>query len=304
MTALSTSWISQQVNRGEDLVAALQAFDISGVELEYRIRRPVQAQLKKLLRQANLKVVSVHNYFPVPVDDPKVCGSGDLFLLSHPDRNQRRQAISATIRTIEHANDFEAQAVVLHCGYVDMAHEKKVLSGYFEAGLIESEAAQDFIQKKTALRDQLKAKHMDSLLFSLDQLIRQADKENILLGLENRHYYHELPGTDDFSRLFHEFEGAPLGYWHDTGHADAHERLTLIPPHSLLKRYADRLIGIHLHDAKGLSDHLPPGSGEIDFNRIKPCLKADTIKVLELKPKTADTEVIKGLCFLHSLGIH
>ncbi|NIS46468.1 MAG: hypothetical protein GWN76_11420, partial [candidate division Zixibacteria bacterium] len=50
------------------------------------------------------------------------------------------------------------------------------------------------------------------------------------------------------------------------------------------KANAAWLIGVHLHDAIGLDDHIPPGSGEIDFAALKPFLKADTIKVIELKP--------------------
>ncbi len=60
--------------------------------------------------------------------------------------------------------------------------------------------------------------------------------------------------------IFDTFKGAPIGYWHDTGHAHANEILGLIPKNSLLQNYADQLIGIHLHDAIGLDDHIPPGS--------------------------------------------
>jgi len=43
----------------------------------------------------------------------------------------------------------------------------------------------------------------------------------VLLGLENRYHDHELPGPDDFKVIFDKFKGAPVGYWHDTGHAHA-----------------------------------------------------------------------------------
>ena len=89
-----------------------------------------------------------------------------------------------------------------------------------------------------------------------------------------------------------------MGYWHDVGHAQVNENLSLIPPGSLLKNYGDRLIGIHLHDTAGLEDHLAPGTGEIDFTLLKSYLKSDTLTVLELKPQTPEFEVIQGIRFI------
>ncbi|MGD9012866.1 MAG: TIM barrel protein, partial [Desulfobacterales bacterium] len=117
--------------------------------------------------------------------------------------------------------------------------------------------------------------------------------------LENRYHYHELPGFDDFEIIFDKFRGAPIGYWHDTGHAHANEALGLIPKNALLKNYAEPLIGVHLHDAVGLDDHLPPGTGEIDFTALKPFLKAETAKVMEIKPGIPPSKVSKAIRFIH-----
>ena len=136
---------------------------------------------------------------------------------------------------------------------------------------------------------------------SLDHLVPVAEKQGVLLGLENRYHYHELPGLDDFRLIFDHFKGAPIGYWHDTGHAHANETLGLIASDSLLLSYAHQLIGVHLHDAIGIDDHIPPGSGEIDFAALKPFLKADTIKVIELKPGIETSEVKAGIKFVREI---
>ena len=47
-----------------------------------------------------------------------------------------------------------------------------------------------------------------------------------------------------------------------------------------------------------LDDHIPPGSGEIDFAALKPFLKSDTIKVIELKPGIPALEVSEGIRFV------
>ena len=298
MLALSTSWQSDGSATAKGMLAALENLEITGIELSYRISEDLYQQIKDPLKRSGIEVVSIHNYFPIPSARAESKGSGDLFLLSSPDNVERQNAIQYTAKTIEHAGDLGAAAVILHCGFVEMNHEMQVLYQYFRSNQLGSEEAQIFIRHKLKEWDSRKPKHMDSLLASLDRLVPIAEKQGVLLGLENRYHYHELPGPDDFGAIFTRFEGAPIGYWHDTGHAHANETLGLILRQSLLQSYSDQLIGIHLHDAIGLDDHLPPGAGEIDFQALKTYLKSDTIKVLELKPRIPVSEVKKGIQFV------
>jgi sugar phosphate isomerase/epimerase len=298
MLALSTSWQSGESTTAEEMLAALTKPGINGIELSYSISQRLYQQMMKALQHSGLKVVSVHNYFPIPSARSDSKGSGDLFLLSSSDNEERQDAIRFTIRSIEHAGELGAAAVVLHCGVVEMNHEMQVFYRFFSSKRLDSKEAQAFIRKKLAERDRHKPEHLENLLYSLDRLLPVAEKQGVLLGLENRYHYHELPGLDDFGEIFAKFKGAPIGYWHDTGHAHANETLGLIPKNFLLQTYGNRLIGIHLHDAVGLDDHLPPGAGEIDFQALKPYLKSDTIKVIELKPGIPAAEVLEGIRFV------
>ncbi|MHC4103423.1 MAG: sugar phosphate isomerase/epimerase family protein [Planctomycetota bacterium] len=275
--------------------------DVSGIELSYRISEDFFNQMKRPLKHSGLKVVSVHNYFPIPSARSDSKGSGDLFLLSSPQQEERQSAIQFTAKTIEHAGDLGAAAVVLHCGLVEMNHEMQVLYQYVYSNRLDSEEAQIFMRNKLKELDWRKSEHLENLMYSLDRLLPVAEKQGVLLGLENRYHYHELPGLDDFGTIFTKFEGAPIGYWHDTGHAHANETLGLIPKNSLLQNYADQLIGVHLHDAISLDDHIPPGSGEIDFKALKQFLKPDTIKVIELQPGIPLSAVIEGIRFIRNI---
>jgi sugar phosphate isomerase/epimerase len=299
--ALSTSFISNRLHTGKTALDLLENFNVSDLELDYRIDEALYKQIREALKQSRLRVVSVHNFFPIPAVKSDSGGGGDLFLLSHPDQEKRKQAIEWTSRSMEHAHNLGARAVVLHCGYVNMSPELDRLYHYHTTDQINSPEAQAFIHKKLAEREQLKPKHIESLLYSLDCLGRVADKKGILLGLENRYHYHELPGIKELEVLLKTFKGAPIGYWYDTGHAHANEILTVLPPHALLDKFSHRLIGIHLHDAIGLEDHLAPGKGEIEFNRLKPYIKSDTVLVMELKPGTPEREVVEGVEFLNHL---
>ena len=295
MLALSTSWLSGGSATAEEMIAALRSLDISGIELSYRISEDLFNKMRRPLKHSGLNVVSVHNYFPIPAVRSDSKGSGDLFLLSSPEIEERRNAIRFTTKSIEYAGQLGAEAVILHCGRVEMDHEMQVIYQYANSNLLDSNEAKIFIRRKLKERDRLKPRYMESLLSSLDHLAIVAEKQGVMLGLENRYHYHELPGLDDFKVIFDEFKSAPIGYWHDSGHAHANETLGLIPNGSLLQRYADRLIGIHLHDAVGLDDHIPPGSGEIDFKALRHFLRSNTIKVIELKPGIPVPEAIKGI---------
>lgn len=281
-----------------DLIAALGDLPIDGVELEYRIPAPVIPVLRSSLRRIGVPVTSVHNFFPLPLDHLKTGGGGDLFSLSDTRREEREEAVKRTLQTIDQAHDLEAEAVVLHCGRVAMAAETRRLYDWFrEEGLL-SEVSRQWLLNKVKERDRRKPAHLDALCFSLEKLIRAADGRHLRLGLETRYHYHELPGPDDFHCLLQKFDGAPLGYWHDTGHAHANEQLGLVANGDLLKNLSDRLVGIHLHDADGLEDHLPPGQGRIDFQTLAPHLTAGVPAVLELRPGTPVAAVQAGLAHL------
>ena len=120
-------------------------------------------------------------------------------------------------------------------------------------------------------------------MFSLDSLIEEAIKRNIALGIENRYYLNSIPDFEEMGLIFQKFECGNIGYWHDCGHAQAFQNFGLISHEKLLKTYADKLIGIHLHDCNGYNDHILPGNGEIDFDMIKMYLPENAIKIIEVQ---------------------
>jgi len=296
MIALSTSFISRGIRDGEGAIRYLEDFEIDGIELDYRIDGATCRQIREALAKSRLKVASVHNYFPIPWVVSGSGGGGDLFSLCSPDAGERRRAVYWTTETMRHAADFGASTVVLHCGYTQMEHEWKKIIQFFRAGTINRKAAREFIQEKLRERDELNQRHLSSLLLSLGELVKEAESEGIGLGIENRYYYYELPTFDNFRTILEVFEGSPIGYWHDTGHAHANEVLGIIGRGELLEAYGGRLLGIHVHDARGLEDHLVPGAGEIDFRVLGNFMKRPEIPVVvEPRSGTPERDVTKGI---------
>ncbi|MCP4199416.1 MAG: hypothetical protein GY762_19900 [Proteobacteria bacterium] len=62
-----------------------------------------------------------------------------------------------------------------------------------------------------------------------------------------------------------------------------------------------RTIAAHLHDTRGLRDHLIPGTGEIDYHLIANRLPADALRIFELDWYFTDEEILAGVDHLSEL---
>jgi len=302
MLSLSTAFISRSIADGRQLLDALGKYDIQGVELDCRLNRAQFEQIKDHIGATRLRVDSLHNYCPFPALKPGTPPGGDYFKLSSLNTEERRLAVRWTTRTIEHANCLEAGAVVLHCGAVEMQSRCEDLYRMLQHGHKASPAFQDILTTDLEKRERLKGPHLDALLFSLDRLMPVAEKHGVILGLENRNHYFELPAKAELDLILNAFKGAPVGYWHDTGHAHVFELLGILTQRELLDTFGRHLVGVHLHDARGLKDHLAPGTGDIDFTSLQPYLRDGRRLVIELAPGTTQTDVQQAVDHIRALG--
>ncbi|NVM56663.1 MAG: sugar phosphate isomerase/epimerase [Desulfobacterales bacterium] len=302
MLGISTCWWHGKVNRGDEIVDDILQFELEGVELEYRITHGAYEQMKPRLK-TSLPVLSIHNFFPIPQGLEARGGSGNLFLLSSPDREERSRAIKYTLQTIEHADYLKARAVVLHLGRVDMPDPTEKFSRLSQAGKMGEDQALAFLGEQRQTRLARRREHLDAVLFSLEKLNREAEKRGIFLGIENRYHFHEIPDFEEIGVILKTFQGGRVGYWHDIGHARVQENIGIVRQKDLLRAYSEEMIGIHLHDVKGLEDHLAPGEGEMDYEEIKPFLNASHIRILEVHPRVKRKDLLKGIQFIRTSGI-
>ena len=98
-------------------------------------------------------------------------------------------------------------------------------------------------------------------------------------------------------------EGLPVGYWHDAGHGAKLEYFGFLEHEEYLRRYADRMIGMHVHDTQGARDHRAPGQGGTDFAMLAKYVRPDTILTLELHPDVLAEHIVPGVEWLVSLGM-
>ena len=302
MLGISTCWWHNKVDQGGEIVRGVLELGLKGVELEYRITDTMYRQMKPQLKK-DLKVLTIHNYFPKPEEFANAKGSGDLFLLSSTDRDERLRAVKFSIRTMEHAHDLGARVVVLHLGRVDMSNPTFKIRELLAKGKTERNERLALINENRRIREARHQKHLDAVLSSLDVLNKEADRRDVFLGIENRYHFHEIPDFEEIEIILERFQGGHIGYWHDVGHAGAQENMGFIRQKDLLEAYSGMLIGTHLHDVQGLDDHWAPGQGEMNFEQIKPFLKSSHTKILEVHQRVDKEALLNGIQDLKSLGI-
>jgi sugar phosphate isomerase/epimerase len=303
MLGISTSWKSEVVESGVEILEAILELGVNAVELEYRISEPMLREMLPYLKRGKPAVNSLHNILPRPLEVPRETATGEFVSLTSPEPEERKSAVQFTRRTMEWAEELGARAVVLHMGKVAMEDSSRALRKSFDEKRTQSEEGLAFIEDRKKERARLGRELLSPALRSLETLANEALKRGILLGVENRYNLHDFPSVDEFEILFTEFEGGPVRYWHDIGHATAQENLGLLKKGELLDRFGRILAGVHLHGCRGYKDHYAPGTGDEDIGFLKKFLRPDTICVVETHSRASREELIEGLAFLRKQGI-
>ena len=148
----------------------------------------------------------------------------------------------------------------------------------------------------TEWRKRKEAKHQDAVLRSLDALNECALKMELHIAIENRPHYYQIPNFDEVALFFEQFYGSPMRYWHDIGHAALQEKLGVCWADRWLEHYGEHLVGVNLHDLKGLEAYHAPGTGDLEWDALFEHIPSDVLKVLEIRPCEAEA-VIEARCF-------
>ncbi|MDD5775025.1 MAG: TIM barrel protein, partial [Candidatus Omnitrophica bacterium] len=280
----------------------IKALGFNEVELSFNLTAEMVDAVEALVREQSVRVTSLHNYCPIPPDIERQKALPDCYSMSSPDEDERRRAVALTRVTIDTAVRLNASAVVLHCGRVEVPDRTVDLIAMFNNGL---RATARFAALRGDIireRDSVRQRFLDNTLRSLDDLNAYAARQKVRLGVENRYYFREIPFFDEAAIILDRFRDSAIHYWHDTGHARLMENLGFIESdEDYLKRYGSRLIGIHLHDITGCSDHRAPGTGEFDFKKLKPYLSSHTLTVIEAHHPASGAELVTAREYLNGL---
>jgi len=305
--SLSTCWNSGRHETGEAMLDEIVSLGFDTVELGYALTFGQADGVRRRLREGRIKVSSIHAFCPNP--RPGSHAGPEPFSICDPaDFRGRRHGIDAVLDSARFASELGVRPMVLHAGRVPVFRAARRLDALVEDGV---RASKPLAYERKLLRFQDKRarrapKYFETLRASLGILLPELERLGVLLCLENLPTADGCPDENEMAQLLREFEGAPLAYWHDSGHAQRRHELGIVHHAGLVKRMAPRIGGFHLHDVlPPLEDHAMPPGGLVDFRIFAPFAGTDLPLVLEPRPARTADEIVRARDYLLGLwGLH
>ncbi len=282
--AVSTCWNSHRHTDGAAMLDEIAALGVRDIELSHGVRISQLQGILRRLGQGGLRVASVHNFCPPPVE--VVVDNPDALEFTDPSPARRQRAVRLTRETIDFAATVKAPAVVLHLGSAHVPAIETPLLPHLGSATLFSRRT---VRRKIALLKQ-RAQQAPALwarVFEcLDTIVPYAAAKGIRLGIETRASLAELPDETEFDAIWARYPAETVGYWHDFGHVQRKHLAFTADHHEALSRNRARLLGCHAHDTKrNLRDHTTLGRGTVPWPDLLPMLPAGVPLVLELRPK-------------------
>ena len=295
--SFSTMWMRGRFARPRD-------FFLAGVEMgfcSFELSGVAGVQFYDEVHPGDFDIRSLHD--PAPAD----MQSGDLarndIVFTSLDEEKRKQAVAISKGSVDIADRYGARAVILHVGRSDAdPHLQDQLESLYREGKTDSPAAGKLRSRLAGERMVHYEQHMDALMRSLDDLVPYAAARGVRLGVENRRHIHEVPNFDEVQRVLAHYSDDTIGYWHDVGHAETLAVVGMTAHADWLCAFGHRIVGVHLHDVIGLTDHRAPGTGSIDWQGLAALLPGNGLRTAEIHPEIPAASVSTGVAHLAATG--
>ena len=271
------------------------------VELSHGIRITLVPGILRAVEEGVVKVSSTHNFCPLPTG--VLQAAPNLFQPSATEHREHDQWLRHTKRSIDFAAQVKARVLVCHLGSVSFfwfnpaRAVRNYLRDHHDAGRTPGDATYQALLKKSMARLRKRMPPFwAQVKASIGEVLDHAKQKGVKLGFENREKFEELPIDADYADFVNEYPAdAPVGYWHDTGHADIKEGMGLLRHREHLEKMSARTIGFHLHDvnARG-DDHQAIGNGHIDFDMVSRFWRPEHLLTLEFGPRLKVEDVLSS----------
>lgn len=244
------------------------------IEASHGLSLTLLPGLMKAVDEGRIRVAGVHNFCPAPID---IAGDApDAYRFTSHRPEERERAMRLSMETLLVAARLEARYVVLHMGEVELfrGHEctrelqRMVRHGY--RGTVEyARLKGEYVRK----RAKLAPLYYERARQALYKLAERAKELNLVLGVEGRSHFEQVPGELEMPRLLEEFADNPhVRYWHDFGHIQRKHNLMLLNHDRYLRSLAPHIYGAHVNDVQWPQrDHRAPfQGGDVDFDGLLP----------------------------------
>mgnify|MGYP005834207067 FL=1 len=301
MIAISTAWIPEDGWPIEKVFTALDVLEPEAIELNYRVHPLDIEEVRRQAEQRGIAITSLHN---ICSTNPNALRHDDRYgdMIASLDENIRRLGVRYLRETAETARALGARAVVIHSGSVEALKQSPIYSQSMKRATQANDPSIVAAHLPGLVRERarLAPRHFNQLISSLREVC--PDFPDLRFGLEIRYHYYSLPDFDELDMIFREVGCANLGYWHDCGHGQVQQNLGIRRHEDWLKRYQDRLVGVHLHGMENLLlDHQAPRQDNMDFAMISRYVGADTLLVIEASPSNSAADMLAGKKYLETV---
>jgi len=296
--SLSTMWAKGRFDHMGGFVAKAKEFGFTHIEAN----ASVSPQMLSELLKTGVSISSIHSPCPATLSSRGVPISS--LSLSSLNESDRIEAINSTKRTIDLASSVEAKAIVLHMGEVPIdLNLQDRLYELHESGYTQSKEYNQAKEELVHQRNRQALDYLDIAKQSLQDISEYSQQKGIILGIETRFHFHEIPNLDEMAELLSNVPRNLVGYWHDVGHAEVQQQLGFSSHEEWLSRFRNRIVGIHLHDVLGIADHYPPGKGDINWEMVTKYLPPKIVKVCEIGEWNNEEQIQGVVRFLKNRGV-
>jgi sugar phosphate isomerase/epimerase len=296
--SLSAMWINDRYDAIDNFISYVREWGFTHIEPTSSI--PSQT-LDKIVH-SSIPVSSLHSPCPHSISSTGV--PVKELSLSSIQETERREAVHYAKKTIETASTTGAEAIVIHLGEIplDISLQDKMYQ-MCEKGNVNSTEYKHIRDLLIIARVSNATQYVNAAERSLKELSKYGIQHNVLVGIETRYHFHEIPDINEMERFLHEVKDNTVGYWHDTGHAEIQQKLGLTSHKEWLSRFKDRVIGTHIHDVVGIADHYCPGMGTVEWDMVAGLLPQQIIKVCEIGGWNDENHMRNIVPFLAQKGI-
>ncbi|MCJ7694993.1 MAG: HAD-IIIA family hydrolase [Anaerolineaceae bacterium] len=295
--ALSTMWNVDQNIPFYETFKIGHKIGFSRFELNHKVSPELYASYNH--NQFYISTIHEPCPTPAPYEELKL----DDLAISSLDENKRIRGVDMIKASIDLAIRLGSRSIVIHPGSIvcDKTNDYRLRELYQE-NLQNTSEYQALLDEVVADRKIRVQPHFDQVMQSMEELIGFARGSGIALGLENRFRYYDIPLPDEMEMLLNLCPEDWFGFQYDVGHAQTLSALGQVDHYEWLERFACRMVGVHLHDVRGVIDHHVPGTGDVDFVRISKYLPIHAQRTLEINPKATLEELVEGLRVLAESG--
>ena len=299
--SLSSCWNSQRHDDGYEMLKEIVDLGFEYVELSHGTKLSLVPGILKAHEEGWVKFNSIHNFCPLP---PGVTRPApNVYQPTGPSKVEMSMWHRHTINSFQFAKRIGASRIVVHSGscwffWVDPTRDLREL----ENGIDEKHALTEnteYVKLRNRTMRRMRGpvkKAMSRLVDCLQSVIPAARDTGVVMGLENREAYTELPIDSTWNSYLDALGNVPEArYWHDTGHAQIKHQFGLLDHIPHLESLSELITGWHLHDTTKVgNDHQTIGSGTIDWDGVKQYFQKDHVFTLELSPRLTVDQILES----------